>query len=174
MNDKQQLLITLKQEFDHWEELLAGMSEAQITDRQLPSNLSIKDVIAHLMAWQQRSIARLEAAQLNREPDFPKWPVAQDPDGEDSPDQTNAWIHETYRDQPWSSVHHAWRTGFLRFLDLGAALPDPDLFSTDKYPWMKGYTLAFILQSSYEHHHIDHLEPLLAWLDQHKEGAHHE
>ena len=29
-------------------------------------------------------------------------------------DQINAWIYETYREQPWSSVHHDWREGFLR------------------------------------------------------------
>jgi hypothetical protein len=38
------------------------MSEEYITAPQLSSNMSVKDVIAHLRAWQQRSIARLEAA----------------------------------------------------------------------------------------------------------------
>jgi len=71
MNGKQQILTTLREDFSRWEELLASMSEEQITAPQLPSNLSIKDVIAHLRAWQQRSIARLEAAVLNRNPSFP-------------------------------------------------------------------------------------------------------
>jgi len=74
MNGKQQILTTLREDFSRWEELLASMSEEQITAPQLPSNLSIKDVIAHLRAWQQRSIARLEAAVLNRNPSFPGGP----------------------------------------------------------------------------------------------------
>jgi hypothetical protein len=37
----------------------------------------------------------------------------------------------------------------------------------EKYPWLKGFALFDVLQGSYEHHHIDHLEPLLAWLSQH-------
>ena len=56
MNDKKQILTILKEEFNRWEELVAGMSEEQITAPHLPSNLSIKDVIAHLRAWQQVSM----------------------------------------------------------------------------------------------------------------------
>ena len=37
---KQHILAALSEEFNHWEELLAGMSEAQITAPQLPSNWS--------------------------------------------------------------------------------------------------------------------------------------
>jgi hypothetical protein len=166
MNDKKQILTMLKDEFNRWEELLASLSEAQITAPQLPSNLSIKDVIAHLRAWQQISVARMEAALHNREPVFPGWPAELAPESEDGPDQTNAWIYETYREQPWSSVHGDWREGFLRFLELGEAIPETDLLDAEKYSWMAGQPLSLIFLSSYEHHHIDHLEPLLAWLRQ--------
>ena len=64
MNMKQHILTALKEQFNRWEELLASISEEQITAAHLPSNLSINDVIAHLRAWQQRSIARLKAARL--------------------------------------------------------------------------------------------------------------
>jgi hypothetical protein len=167
MNDKKQILTMLKEEFNRWEELLAGLSEAQITAPQLPSNLSIKDVIAHLRVWQQRSVARLEAAVLNKEPEFPPWPAGLDPDSEADVDQINAWIYETYRDRPWSSVHQDWREGFLRFLELGEMIPEKELFDTGRYPWLPGHPLSFILLASYDHHHEEHLEPLLAWLRQH-------
>src|SRR5215216_6197413 len=153
MNDKQGILIALREEFNRWEELLASLSEEQITARQLPDNWSIKDVIAHLRAWQQRSIARLEAALLNREPEFPKWPAQLDPEVEGQPHELNAWLYEAYRDQPWSSVHRDWREGFQRFLELGEAIPEKDLLDVDRYPWLEGYPLSFILQASYEHHH---------------------
>ncbi|HEX7974864.1 MAG TPA: ClbS/DfsB family four-helix bundle protein, partial [Anaerolineales bacterium] len=136
--------------------------------RQLPSEWSIKDVMAHLMTWQQRSIARLEAALYHRVPEFPRWPENLHPDSDDEPpDQINAWIYDTNRDRPWASVYRDWREGFLRFLELGEAIPENDLLEVGKYPWMEGYPLSLVLLSSYEHHHIDHLEPLLAWLRQH-------
>src|SRR5690606_535345 len=95
----------LKEQFDRWEEVLASMSDEQITAPHLPSSWSIKDVIAHLWAWQQRSIARVEAALHDREPEFPKWPAEFDPELEGEPDQLNAWIYETHREKSWASVH---------------------------------------------------------------------
>ncbi len=166
MNDKKQILATLKKEFNLWEELLASMSEEQITTPQLPSNLSIKDVVAHLWAWQQLSIARMEAALHNREPAFSRWPAGLNPDSEDDLDQINAWIYETHREQPWASVHRDWREGFLRFLELGEAIPEKDLLDAGRYPWMEGQPLSLILLNSYGHHHEEHLEPLLARLRQ--------
>ncbi len=166
MNDKQHILRTLREEFNRWEALLASLSEEQITAPQLPANWSIKDVIAHLRAWQQRSIARLEAALLNRAPEYATWPAQFDPEAEGQPHQLNAWLYETYRDQPWSSVHGNWRAGFLRFLELGAAIPEKDLLDAGRYPWMEGQPLAFTLQASYAHHqeHAEYLEPVLARL----------
>ena len=72
--DKTHILIMLQEEFTRWEDLFTSLTEEQITARQLPSQWTIKDVVAHLMAWQQRSIARVEAALLDREPVFPGWP----------------------------------------------------------------------------------------------------
>jgi hypothetical protein len=167
MNDKRQLMTTLKQEFDRWEEMVADLSEEKLNTAQPNSIMSIKDVLAHLLAWQQRSIARLEAAVQNKEPEFPKWPADLNPET-DNVDQINAWIYQTYHDQPWADVHRKWRDGYLRFMDLGQAIPENDLFEVGKYHWLKEYSIAMVLVWSYEHHHIEHLEPLLVWIDQDK------
>jgi hypothetical protein len=164
MNNKNQILAMLKEEFNNWEELLASLDKAQITAPQLPDNWSMKDVMAHLMAWQQLSIARLEAALHNREPVLPAWPEELDPEPEGEPDELNAWFYQSYREQPWSTVYQAWRTGFLRFLELAEVVPEKDLLEAGKYPWLEDYPLLAVLQGSYEHHR-EHFEPLSAWLE---------
>lgn len=166
MDMKDHILSALRDEFERWEGLLAGMSEQEITARRLPSDLSIKDVLAHLWAWQQRSIARLEAACLNRDPQYPEWATGLDPDSEASTEQANAWIHEAYLNQPWEAVHQNWKEGFDKFLQLGADLSEEDLLEKD-YPWLGGYALYMILVSSYSHHRIEHYLPLVAWLQEH-------
>jgi hypothetical protein len=40
--EKSQIITALREEFNRWEDLLAGMSEERITAPHLPSNLSIK------------------------------------------------------------------------------------------------------------------------------------
>jgi hypothetical protein len=163
---KEHILAALREQFDRWEEMLSNMSVEQITTPHVPSHWSIKDEIAHLRAWQQRSIARLEAGLSYREPEFPKWLPELDPDSEEDTEQTNAWIYETYREQPWSKVHKDWSEGFLRFLELGKGIPEQDLLDAGRYPWLEGHPLAFILLASYEHHQ-EHLEKMLAWLREH-------
>ncbi len=163
MSMKQHILTALREKLNDWEELLASLSEEQITAPLLPSPWSIKDVMAHLRAWQQRSIARVQAAQLNREPEFPKWVAGLDPDLEGSTDKINAWIYETNHERPWSSVHRDWREGFLRFLELGETIPEIDMLSAGRYPWLGAHALSFILIASYDHHQ-EHFEKLRAWL----------
>ena len=61
MNMKEHILGALREQFSSWEELLAGMSKEQITAPQFDLDWSIKDVMAHLWAWQEISIARMES-----------------------------------------------------------------------------------------------------------------
>ncbi len=165
-NDKKQSLTMLRDVFNRWEDLLASMSEEQITAQELSSNWSVKDIVAHLWGWQQRSVARVEAALHDKEPEYPRWPEQLGPDLEEDVDQTNAWIHETNRGKPWPSVYEDWRAQFLRFLELAEQIPEKDLLDPGRYTWLEGYTLSAVLVGSYEHHD-EHLDQLLAWRDQH-------
>jgi hypothetical protein len=167
MNMQGHILTALREQFNRWEELLASMSDAQICASQLPLDWSIKDVVAHLRAWQQRSIARLEAAVLESEPQFPKWLPEVDPDSDGNTDQINAWIYEVCRELSWTKVHQDWREGFQRFLELGEEIAEGDLLDAERYPWLDGRPLAFILLASYDHHQ-EHLEKLLTWLQEHR------
>ena len=164
MTNKSEMLTLLQDEFDRWEALLGSLSQAQITAPNFIGAWSIKDVLAHLMTWQTRSIARLEAAQLDQAPEFPHWPEDLDPDFLESPDQINAWIYQRYHEEPWPEVYQNWQAGFQRFLELARAIPENDLLDAQKYSWMGGQALMTVLQSSYEHHQVEHLEPLLALL----------
>ncbi len=166
MNMKEHILAALKEMFDRWEELLAGMSDEQISAPLIPSHWSTKDVMVHMWAWQQRSSARLESALLNRQPDYPHWIPGLDVDSEDSIERINAWIYETHREESWSQVHQNWRDGFRRLLELGERIPERDLLDSDKYPWLRGHSVADTLLATYLHHE-EHLEDLLAWLPEH-------
>jgi len=166
MITKSEILALLRAEFDRWEGLLNTLTEEQITAPNFISSWSIQDTLAHLMAWQTRSIARLEAAQFDRDPEFPLWPLDLDPGFVDDPDPLNAWLFKRYHTESWPAIHQAWQAGFQHFLDLGQAVPENDLLDPHRFPWMQGQPLILVLQSSYDHHHLEHLEPLLALLSQ--------
>lgn len=163
MDNKKIQINRLQQVFDEWKGLLNGLSEEQVCETHL-SDWSIKDVIAHLMAWQQISIARLEAALSNSKPVFPDWASVLDIDSEEFTDQVNVLIYKLYASEPWQKIHQKWEEGFTRFLKLAESIPEEDLIDKDKYPWLKGYPLSEVLRGSYEHHKEDHLEPLRKFL----------
>ncbi|CAN5767469.1 hypothetical protein BH24DEI2_BH24DEI2_00360 [soil metagenome] len=165
MTDPKQMLTMLQAEFERWEDSLRGLSEAQATASSLPNGWSVKDLTAHLTAWQQVSVARLEAARHDVEPALPDWFVGVTPDTENF-DLVNAQIYETYRDRPWTQVHQAWQDGFEKFMALAKEIPEADVVDAEKYPWLHGYSLFDVLQGSYEHHHVDHFGVLRAWLEQ--------
>ena len=163
MSMKEHILAALIEQFNNWEELLASLSVEQITVPRFDYSWSIKDVIAHLWGWQQISIARMQAGVLNQEPEFPEWMAALPADWEENADQTNAWIYKNQHVRPWSEIYQIWREGFLHLVDLGESFLERDLLDGDRYSWLKGYSLAFILVASYDHHQ-EHLEKLIASL----------
>jgi hypothetical protein len=152
MNMKDHILIALKEEFDKWETLLSGLSEEEIIRSRFDLGWSIKDMVAHLWAWQQISIARMEGGLQDREPDYPKWIVESIENWEEDSDRVNALTFEKYHAKPWSEIYRNWRNGFLRFLELGNQISERDLLDGDRYRWLNGYSLAFILVASYDHH----------------------
>lgn len=167
-NKREEILEKLREEFTRWKELLSNLSEEEITTSRLPNGWSIKDLMAHLMAWQQVTTARLEAAQLNESPVLPEWLAGASPESEDELHQFNARIFETHRERSWSQVHQEWRVGFLKVLKLGEEIPEDDLVSAGRYPWLNGYPLITVLQGTYEHHHVDHLGALLTWINEYR------
>lgn len=160
---KEYILAALREQFDSWEEILASLSEEQITTPNFDLDWSIKDVMAHLWAWQQISIARMEGGMLDREPEFPKWIMNIGADWEENADRVNALTFETNHEKSWTEIHQNWREGFLRFVYLGDQISETDLLDSSRYHWLRGYSLVFILVASYDHHQ-EHLEKLIAWL----------
>lgn len=167
MNMKEHILAALREQFEQWEELLASLSEKQINAPRFELDWCIKDVIAHLWAWQQVSIARMESGVQAREPAYPDWIVSIGEDWEDDSDRVNALTFERNHEEPWSEIYENWRKGFLQFLQFGEKLPERDLLDSDRFPWMKGHSLAFILVASYDHHQ-EHIEKLRDRLENQK------
>jgi hypothetical protein len=157
MKSKETMLNELRDMMNRWETLLASKDEAEIEAPQPDWELSLKDVIAHLRAWQQVSNARLEAARHGGEPRFPDWVRGPDPDEDERVDEFNKYIYEGAHALPWSRVHAAWKDGFLHLLELSEATPEQDLMDKAKYPWLNGYALYDVLDGTLGHHG-EHLE----------------
>ena len=171
MGEKERVLTLLRQESERWEEMLASLGEARCTSLQLPNGWTVKDLMAHLMAWQQVTNARLEAAVHGGEPSLPGWLDGSDPESESEIDTFNARIFEMYRDEPWARVHALWRAGFARVLRLAEEVPEDVMLDSQRFAWLKGYPLLAVLEGTYGHHHRDHYPVLAARVEQIPDGG---
>ncbi|OGO62494.1 MAG: hypothetical protein A2029_04190 [Chloroflexi bacterium RBG_19FT_COMBO_47_9] len=59
----------------------------------------------HLWTWQQISVARMEAALNDREPEFPEWWHRFGPDPEEQVDRVNAWNDKANKSKAWMTIY---------------------------------------------------------------------
>ncbi len=163
MNLKDHILLALREQFERWDALLNSLSVVQITAPRFAENWSIQDVLTHLWGWQQISLARVEAAAQQREPQYPDWLVAQREDWEEDANQTNAVMYARFHDTAWPDLYQRWRSGFLQLLEAGRPIEERDWLDDGRYPWLKGFPLVLIYLASYDHHQ-EHLEKVQAAL----------
>lgn len=156
--EKTEIIKDLKTEFLRWRVFLESLSEEEGTKVLPGETLSIKDKVAHLHAWQQLSIARLEAATQNHDPLYPDWLRSAHPDTDDV-DQENERIFQMYQGNSWQEVMNKWRTGFEYFIKLCKNLPDENIFIAGINTWLPDYALADVMLGSLEHHR-EHFDPL--------------
>ena len=154
---REDVIAALQKSFDDWQARLAALGEDEICARPAAGGWSLKDVLAHLNAWQQLSIARLEAALHGREPHYPDW-ISGGPEDEGMLEVYNQRIYERCASQGWPEVRTRWQNDFTHFLQLAALLSEEDLKAQGKYAWMEGYPLLAVLFGSLEHHN-EHLAP---------------
>lgn len=163
MNEKTAITQLLEDEYQLWLKMLEPLSEEQAEQTQFEA-LSIKDKVAHLWAWQQRTIERLQAALEGREPVFPEWPAGLDPDTERDLDAVNAWIHDSLKDKNWGEVLADWKTGFQTVIDLSRQIPDEMLMEPGRFSWLGEHRLYDVLYGTYDHHHVEHLPDMRRWM----------
>jgi hypothetical protein len=163
MNEKSQLLDNLTEIFNRWQVLIDELSEEQIMEPLAPSTWTVKDIVAHMWAWQQASVARAEAALHNTRPNYPQWWEINGPDPNEDIDRTNTWLYEDSKNKPWPKVYREWKAQFEQFLELTQQIPEKDLLEQGRYEWMGDYPLMASPMGSLDHH-IEHYDTLTAWL----------
>lgn len=164
MNLQAHILSAMREQFAGWETILG--SDPRLPDLLTLGDWTTKDVLIHLWAWQQVTLARIDAALQHGEPVFPTLFTEISGDWEEEADRTNAHVYEACHSQSWSTVHGNWRSGYLRLLELAAQVPEIELLDTGKFPWLNGWSPAFVLIASYDHHK-EHFDKLLAWMQDH-------
>ena len=156
--DREQLLETMKTTQTDWQALLTEVGEARMTVAGVTGDWSVKDVIAHLTAWEKRTVARLTAVREGGVPQPAPWPPNL------SEEKINAWIYEANRDRTLHDLLEDSRRVQDQIMKQLQSITNEELNSPGRFSWLDGNALAeYIPGNTYEHYQ-EHGELIRKWL----------
>lgn len=158
------ILAAMEEQLNDWQKLLDPISSRRVELPLTPSLWSIKDTLAHLWAWQQRSLIRIQAANQGKEPIFQEW--GHGSDAEEDLQANNDWIYQNYHGLSFNEVQLGWRKNYEQFIALGSGFDEMSFLDGDTYPWLGGFSLADVYLGSYGHH-LEHYKSITNWLASH-------
>ncbi len=161
--NKAQFLRTLRSERLSWEAQLADVSEERLCQPGAAGNWSVKDILAHVTAYENGLVEWLEAAAEGKSLVFSVL------DHHDV-DFRNALIYQENRARSLSDVMLDSRRVFQKLLELVEGLPEEDLLEPGrsewyvKPRWQESRPLwKCIADDSYEHYR-QHIPGIRRWL----------
>jgi len=149
--DKAALITRQREARIRGETLVDAIPVERVADPALAEGRSVKDVVAHLAAWDEWSADRIGLRLRGEVPP---------PIGEWEPFEHgfNLRVAAEMRDRPWSAVQQEARSAYDRFAARLEALPETELFG-DRPLW------PLIRGNGYGHYE-DFIAPLRAFVEQ--------
>lgn len=163
MKTRDELLREIQAEREAWRALVAEVGPERMEEPGPMGDWSFKDLAAHLTAWHDRTLARLEAGPDGEMPP-PPWPASLGTeDAIEDWDEVNAWIYAQHRDRPVDEVLAEADQFYERLAILIAEMPEEDLMMPGRFPGMG--QRALVEADFFGHYHEEHELSVRAWLD---------
>lgn len=157
---KTELLSAMQHGYAAFVALLAPLDEQQLTTPGVNGNWSVKDVLAHIAAWQTRAALKLEAVGHGEIPQLEP-PVETD----EEMDQFNAATFLANQSQPLADISQAFHASYERLRAATAALDDADLFAgSQRFPWLEDGELWESVAGNTFEHYEEHAPMIKEWL----------
>lgn len=135
--NKEQLLSAMQSQHEALEKSLESLTPDQLTHTSRTTQWSIKDVLAHVMEWEQMCLGWYKAGLRGVVPPLPaegyNW--AQIP-------ALNRAIYEKYHDRPLVEVVKQFRASYRQMLKTVQEISEEDLFTPGRHAWTKKNALA--------------------------------
>ena len=163
--DKATLLDKMHKGYDELDALIITFTPEQMTTEGVSETWSIKDILAHLTCWQQRTLDRLAAAAHNEEPRTPN--IAND-EGEN---QLNERFYQENRELTPAEVLNNYHAAYQSMVTAVEQATDEDLFSPGRFPWL-GDTVLWELVAGNTYEHIaEHIGAIQNWVETTKQAG---
>ncbi len=156
---KQALLDTIQSAWDELNEIISGLNEEQLTQPGAQEDWSIKDIMAHIAAWERLAADRIHAALSGEELQYP--PMTND----DAINAFNAQAHEEHKGLPLKQVSSEFGAAHQAFLMQIEALDESRLAENLPFDWAGKVTFQVLISANAHWHYAEHIAAIEKWLD---------
>ncbi len=152
---KAELIQKIESDWDNLQAALDGLTEEQMHRPGVVGEWTIKDILAHITAWQSRLIATMFKAERGLTPE------AAEPGK--TIDQLNEKFYREMKDRSFDQVWDDLDSSYHQLLSRLEGWKEKDLFDPKRFKWMKGEPFVeYIAGDSYEHY-AEHAEQIRKW-----------
>ena len=148
---KKELLSEIQRERRALDEALSRLAARQMTKAGVTrGGWSVKDVLAHLVEWQQMSLGWYAAGLRGETPAMPApgFTLRELP-------RLNAMIYRKHHRRSLAAVMHDYRLSHQSIVELIEALPDADLVTLRRFSWTgPSWTLSDYLRAATAAHYL--------------------
>jgi len=157
MRSKAEQLAVLRADQQFWRDLAAEVGPERYAEPGPMGEWSFGDLAGHLLAWRNRTIARLEAAGRGEPEPVAPWPPQMVDD-----DAINDWIRMEDAGRSPEGLVGAYERSYDRLAAAIDALPEQQLTDPDAFDWL-GEPLVEV---DFTGHLLEeHVPAVRAWLD---------
>ncbi len=146
--DKESILNSIKTERRRLEKNLVNLSDEDIVEPSVIGEWSVKDILAHLVDWEQRFLGWYQAGLRGEVPQTPApgmtWRDL---------DKLNQMIFEEHKEQPLDEVKADFHNSYQQVLETVKVIPEESIFRAGYFAWTENSNLkAYILANTANHY----------------------
>ncbi len=160
---KAELLERMRAGREEWDALIAQIPDSARTEPALAGGWSVKDLIAHVAAYENWTAAQIRAANEGRAPTnrelYGVDEMPDDPEGWDI-DRLNAAIYAQYKETPLAEVMTFSQQAFADLVAAVEAVSDEDFTRKGAQAWTEDSTLLEIIPGQCYAHYAQHADEL--------------
>ncbi len=162
--DKTGLIEFVRQERERFGQLVTSLSEAQMSEPNVQGVWSIKDIVAHVVAWEGLMVRWLEETARGETPGLPAFDRA-------AIDALNERMYTQHREEPLAQVLATFDHFAERVMESVQAVPEEDLLTPCRLGWMKDDPLWHLVGANTFWHYPPHANVIRAWLERSRVGS---
>jgi hypothetical protein len=157
--DKSELLSELEDQRQEFLDLLEDVPDEWMLVPDVVGEWSIRDVLAHLTAWEGQTVTLLFQVQH----EIAKPTTAHF--GKETDDEINKRWHEAGKDRPFGLIWEDWLNVRKQMIRRVSDMSEQELNDPKRYPWMNGNPLTQLILEAVLDHEEEHADHIREWLE---------